>query len=473
MNAMLLCVMLGGSLGASHEVLGEGVVSEPSDVLVFTRTMGFRHGSIERGVEVLGEMAQKHDRWRMVATEDPEVFTVAGLEPMEVVVFLNTTMDVLDESQQAALQGWIEGGGGWVGIHAAADTEYGWPFYGTMLGGAWFASHPHIQPATIVIEDLTHPSTKHLAVSDAVNAGDSLTSDPPVTWTRTDEWYNYRQSPRGKVHVIASLSEDSYTGGSMQDDHPIVWTTLPGKGAAFYTGLGHTNESWDEPAFIEHIAGAIDWAADDGWVSTTSLSSGTDWSQYDRWIDAEAIQSQGSVLQASPGTGVLVNGVDGHAGELVTARQFGDCDIHMEFMVPEGSNSGVYVQGRYEVQILDSFGIEEPGSGDCGGIYQRWDESRSPKGWSGHPPSVNASTAPGTWQTFDIRFTAPRFGKDGNKTTNARFDRVVHNGQLVHEDVELTGPTRGGWVGEVPQGPIRFQGDHGPVALRNIRIRSR
>jgi hypothetical protein len=146
-------------------------------------------------------------------------------------------------------------------------------------------------------------------------------------------------------------------------------------------------------------------------------------------------------------------------------------ELHLEFMVPAGGNSGVYVQGRYEIQILDSAGKTALNAGDCGGVYQRWDDARDPKGFEGTPPSVNAAKPAGQWQSYDIVFRAPTFDSDGNKLTNARLDRVMHNGVLIHEDVELTGPTRGGSEPEIAQGPIRLQGDHGAIAYRNIRVR--
>ena len=256
----------------------------------------------------------------------------------------------------------------------------------------------------------------------------------------------------------------------MGDDHPIVWTTTPGQGAAIYTGLGHTDESWDEPAFRDHIAGAVEWAASGGWVPFGDLAGGG-WASHAGWSDVGSAQANGSRLDTTPGSGILVNGPEGMAAELTSHTTFGDCDLHIEFMVPAGSNSGVYVQGRYEVQILDSHGVESPSFGDCGGIYERWDESRTPHGWEGRPPAVNAAAEPGVWQTYDIRFRAPRFDAEGRKIANAVMERVVHNGQLIHKDVELSGPTRGGLTPEATTGPLRLQGDHGPVAYRNIRIR--
>lgn len=177
-------------------------------------------------------------------------------------------------------------------------------------------------------------------------------------------------------------------------------------------------------------------------------------------------------LSAKPGTGVIINGHRGRTSNLLSKAEFGDVKAHIEFMVSKDSNSGVYFMGRYEIQVFDSWKkqSEYPGI-ECGGIYQRWDESKDPKGFEGHSPRVNASRSPGQWQTFDVIFRAPRFDKAGRKVSNARFEKVMHNGIVVHEDVELTGPTRAStYNDEKATGPLMLQGDHGPVAYRNIRI---
>ena len=186
---------------------------------------------------------------------------------------------------------------------------------------------------------------------------------------------------------------------------------------------------------------------------------------------ADLNEDKGAIT-GSKGTGVLINNpTDAARGNLFTQLQHGDIELDITFMVPKGSNSGIYLQGRYEVQILDSWGKENPGFGDCGGIYQRWEQSEAEgqRGFEGHGPRINASRAPGLWQHFRIRFQAPRFDENGMKTANAKFLSVVHNGVEIHKDVEVTGPTRAAaFEDEKPTGPVMIQGDHGPVAFKNM-----
>ena len=190
------------------------------------------------------------------------------------------------------------------------------------------------------------------------------------------------------------------------------------------------------------------------------------------WLVAKAVSldpKNDRLFKIEPGAGVLVNGREGKEHNLFSQDEFGDIEAHIEFNLPKGSNSGVYFQGRYEIQILDSYGVEHPKYGDCGGIYQRWKDNM---GYEGHAPKLNASLPAGQWQTFDIVFQAPRFDAVGKKTANARFVKVVHNGKLIHENVELTGPTRAGISeAEAPTGPLLIQGDHGPVAFRQVRVK--
>ena len=182
------------------------VAKSADSLLVFSKTAGFRHDSIPDGVVCFRGLAAELGL-KCIATEDSSIFNDKSLASVAVVVFLNTTGDVLDETQQAAFESYIRAGGAWLGVHAAADTEYDWPFYGRLVG-AYFKSHPAIQSASIDVEVRDHPSTRML----------------PGIWRRTDEWYTYRLSPREGVTVLASLDETSFSGGGMNGDHPIAWS---------------------------------------------------------------------------------------------------------------------------------------------------------------------------------------------------------------------------------------------------------
>ena len=176
-----------------------------------------------------------------------------------------------------------------------------------------------------------------------------------------------------------------------------------------------------------------------------------------------------ALFEIQPGSGLLVNGPTGRTANLFTDMLHGDCELHLEFVVPKGSNSGVYFMGQYEIQVLDSWGETELKYGTCGGVYARWINEQSV---GGAPPRVNMSKPPGEWQSYDVIFRAPKFDEAGNKLSNATFEKVVWNGEVVHENVEVDGPTRAAMPGdEKPKGPLMLQGDHGPVAYRNIRLR--
>jgi cytochrome c len=231
------------------------------NVLVFSKTVGFRHDSIPTGIAAIQQLGTQND-FEVDATEDSAQFTDANLAQYDAVVFLSTTSDVLNDEQQAAFERYIQAGGGYVGIHAAADTEYTWPWYGEMIGG-YFRNHPPGTPtASVDIADPDEPSTETV----------------PARWTRTDEWYNYQTfvnpvvngggndySPRNSgVHVLATVDESTYDeqdGNTTDDDHPIAWCTDFDGGRAWYTGMGHTQGSFSEPDFLEHILGGIQTAA--------------------------------------------------------------------------------------------------------------------------------------------------------------------------------------------------------------------
>ncbi len=180
-------------------------------------------------------------------------------------------------------------------------------------------------------------------------------------------------------------------------------------------------------------------------------------------------------LSVQSGQGVLVNLMDRtkKPQDLYTTAKYGDLDLELDYLIAKGSNSGIYLQGRYEVQLLDSWGDTRVTSGGNAGVYERWDDTKpqGQKGYQGYAPRQNVSRAPGLWQHLKISFQAPRFGADGKKTENAKILRVELNGVTVHENVTLLGPTRGPMTAdEQATGPLRFQGDHGAVAFRNIKI---
>lgn len=211
-------------------------------LLVFSRTAGYRHESIPAGVGMIRELGRENG-FAIEHSEDAAVFEGERLERYAAVVFLSTTGDILDAQQQQAFEKYIRNGGAFVGIHAAADTEFEWSWYGGLVG-AWFKNHPEIQAATVVVTDAAHPSTRML----------------PARWERTDEWYNYLQNPLDDVRVLMKLDEQSYEGGEHGGDHPIAWCHRYEGGRSWYTGGGHTAASYTEPLFREHVLGGILWA---------------------------------------------------------------------------------------------------------------------------------------------------------------------------------------------------------------------
>ena len=221
------------------------VPDRPPSVLLFTKTTGFRLESIPDAVAAIQRLGAAHG-FAVEATENAAVFRDDQLRNHDAVLFVLTTGEVLGPTQQEALLRFIRGGGGFVGVHSAADTGHDWSWYLDLVG-AEFRSHPAIQDATLRVVDRVHPSTRVL----------------PETWHRTDEWYDFVSNPRPEVHVLATLDESTYAGGLMGSDHPIAWCHFYDGGRSWYTALGHTDESWTEPLFLEHLLGGITFAA--GW----------------------------------------------------------------------------------------------------------------------------------------------------------------------------------------------------------------
>jgi len=229
-----------------------GIAQEKKiNVLVFSKTMGYRHNSISTGLKMMSDLSQERN-WILTATENADLITPEFLKTFDVVVFLNPTQDVLNEQQQKNFEAFMSGGKGFVGIHAAADCEYDWAWYG-QLNGAFFKIHPPAQTATVIFENTDHPS---------------MSPFKGMTTYRTfDEWYSFKENPRAKVHVLARLDETSLDEATMKDDkwkmgdHPLIWYQEIGNSRSFYTGFGHTPAAFEDPKIKEHIGGAVDWAA--------------------------------------------------------------------------------------------------------------------------------------------------------------------------------------------------------------------
>ncbi|MGR6918538.1 ThuA domain-containing protein [[Actinomadura] parvosata] len=398
-------------------------------VLVFSKTAGFRHDSIPAGTQAIRDLGATGD-FTVDATEDGAAFTAANLAQYRAVVFLSTTGDVLNDTQQAAFQAYVDGGGGYVGVHAAADTEYNWPYYGQLMG-AWFNNHPAIQQATVRTEDRAHAATAHLG----------------ATWSRTDEWYNYRTNPRPNVRVLQSLDEGSYSGGGM-GDHPITWCHPQSSGRSFYTGLGHTQESYADPSFRALLLGGIRYAAravnadcrpETGYTALYNGST-TGWSQ----AGPGSFANSDATLTSQGGMGML----------WYSARELRSYSLKLDWRMTGDSNSGVIVgfpatsdpqaalDTGYEVQI-DATDTTDKTTGAIYGVKAADIAARDA-----------ALNPPGQWNTFELLVEGERL-------------QVFLNGTKIN-DFTNTDPAR-----SLQQGHLGLQ-NHGSgdvVSFRNVRVK--
>lgn len=215
--------------------------SDPVRILLFSKTDGFRHASIEPAIEIVQKMGEEYG-FEVDATENSNWFTTERLESYDAVFFLNTSMTLFNDTQRAVFEEYIRSGGGYVGTHSAADTEYDWPFYGHLVG-AWFKNHPPVQRGEIVVRNFSHPATTVL----------------PPRWTIEDEWYNFRELPQ-HVTVLAELVTESIEGSEHEGYHPATWYHSVGEGRAFYTVMGHSASTWNHSHFLNQLLGGIRFA---------------------------------------------------------------------------------------------------------------------------------------------------------------------------------------------------------------------
>ncbi|MGP3637876.1 ThuA domain-containing protein [Streptomyces sp. 24-1644] len=400
-------------------------------VLVFSKTGGFRHDSIPAGITALKEIGAESGI-TVDATEAAGQFTPANLARYDSVVFLSTTGDVLNSDQQKAFEDYVADGGGYMGVHAAADTEYDWEFYGGLVG-AYFSSHPQIQPATVRVENHDHPATAHL----------------DEAWDRTDEWYNYRTNPRDKAQVLATLDETSYTGGTMKGDHPISWCQTYQGGRSFYTGLGHTKESYAEPDFRKHLLGAMRYTTGQ---ATADCRPDTG---YRTIFNGKTLDGW---KQAGPGTFDVADGelrTEGGMGMLwYQAKELKSYSLKLDWKMAGDDNSGIFVgfpasddpwsavNNGYEVQI-DATDAADRTTGAVYGFKSADLAARD-----------RALKPPGEWNSYEIRVEGERL-------------RVFLNGVKIN-DYTNTDPVRSlknGYVG------LQNHGADDQVSFRDIRLK--
>ncbi|MEU5965817.1 ThuA domain-containing protein [Micromonospora parva] len=401
----------------------------PYDVLVFSKTAGFRHDAIPVGIQTIRDLGAANN-FTVTATEDAAAFTTSNLNQYEAVVFLNTTGDVLNASQQTAFESYIGSGRGYVGVHAAADTEYDWPFYGNLVG-AWFASHPAIQQANMKVEDRGHAATGHL----------------PQTWTRTDEWYNYRTNARSSAHVLATLDESSYSGGGMGADHPLSWCKSYSGGRSFYTGAGHTQASYAEPAFRNHLLGGIRYA------SGRSKADCRPETGYTPLFNG----STAGWSQAGPGSfansDATLTSVGGMGLFWYNAKQFTNYSLKLDWKLAGDDNSGIFigfppssdpwsaVDNGYEIQIDATDAADRT----TGAVYTFKSADIAARD--------AALNAPGEWNTYELLVEGERL-------------QIFLNGVKIN-DFTNTNPVRSlaGHIG------IQNHGTGDDASFRNIRIK--
>ncbi|MEH1130125.1 ThuA domain-containing protein [Micromonospora sp. CPCC 206061] len=402
----------------------------PYDVLVFSKTAGFRHDSIPAGIQMIRDLGGTNN-FTVTATEDSNQFTATNLAQFEAVVFLNTTGDVLNATQQTAFESYIRGGGGYVGVHSASDTEYDWPFYGDLVG-AYFASHPAIQQATIRVENRAHAATAGLS----------------PTWVRTDEWYNFRSNVRSSARVLSTLDESTYSGGTMGADHPHTWCKALQGGRSFYTGSGHTQASYNEAGFRSLVLGGIRYAANrtkaDCRPETgyTTLYNGatTGWSQ----AGPGGFNNTNGTLTSTGGLGML----------WYSTKEFRSYSLKLDWMMPGDDNSGVLIgfpassdpnsamSNGYEVQI-DATDTADRTTGAVYGVKSADIAVRDA-----------ALNPPGEWNTYELLVEGERL-------------QVFLNGVKIN-DFTNTDPLRSltsGYIG------IQNHGTGDDVSFRNIRIK--
>jgi len=457
--------------GTSQTAAGTGAGARPKRLLVVTVTKGFRHSSITVAERVLAELGTRSGDFSVdyarVEPKSPEFQNAEGkpdgdkvdeairavlgqkmsreaLQRYDGFIFANTTGILPLPDKQAFLEA-IRGGKAFMGMHSATDTfhaETGIDPYIEMIG-AEFRSHGAQVKVDCLNQDPEHPACKHLG---------------PV-WSVQDEIYLFKNFFRNRVHGLLTLDKEPNKG--TPGDYPIAWCKQFGKGNVFYTSLGHREDVWESEVYQKHILGGIRWAlglekgdatpqrtearlsAEEGQAGFRPLFNGAD-------LTGWRLRNPNGRASWSAQNGMLVNEITGteHGTDLVSEDKFKDFTIRYDFIIPKGSNSGLYLRGRYEIQIADDFERNSASPGGNGALYNF------------KPVSVFASRPAGQWQTAEATIRGTRVS-------------VTLNGQKVHEDIAIDRATGGELDQNLDQaGPILLQGDHGAIAFRNVRIKT-
>jgi type 1 glutamine amidotransferase len=443
---------------AAFAALAAGETPAPKKVLVVTATTGFRHSSIPTAENVLATLGMTSGSYTVVdvvrggpdGKDEAEVaqkLSMENLGKVDGVIFANTTGDLAIPDKEGFIR-WVEKGHALIGMHSCSDTLHGFPAFVELVGGE-FLTHGAQVSVDMYNQDRTHPATKHLG----------------GVWTMFDEIYEFKNFHRRRVHGLLTLDKHPQThiGG----DFPVAWAKdLKDGGRMFYTSLGHREDVWTSATYQQHILGGIRWALGiepgSGRATTPAneilphehaegfkllfdgLSLGG-W-KYRREDGMKSWSVQNGML-----CNVLKTDKDGnfteHGTDIYSEQKFRDFVLRYDYQIAPKSNSGLYLRGRHEIQILDDYASGKPSPGGNGAIYNV------------QPVSIFASRKAGQWQSVEARMV-------GNRIT------VILNGVLVHDGVVCDKGTGSHLDDDVASpGPILLQGDHGAVAFRNIRIR--
>ena len=418
---------------------------DTKNLLVVTVTKGFRHSSIPTAEAVLGSLAERHGGIKVdYARRDEELserLSPEALQRYDAVVFANTTGELPLPDKEAFIE-WVRSGKGFVGMHSASDTFHQFRPYIEMLGGEFQTHGPQVE-VDVVNEDAAHPACRHFGEHFKI----------------FDEIYVFKSFHRERVHGLLTLPH--HPNSKVPGDHPIAWSKDFGKGRVFYTALGHREDVWTSADYQRHIMGGLLWALGlsegDGQPSSPRYELSAEENEEGYQPLFNGLDLDGWVLRKPDGpaswsvqNGMLVNTIrDGdHGTDLVSESKYWNFTVRYEFQVPKGSNSGFYLRGRHEIQILEDSGSQELKTGGNGAIY-----GIKPVDWF-------VSRKPGQWQEVEATMVDDRV-------------TVFLNGVKVHDRVEVKKATGSELDANVDQpGPILLQGDHGAVAFRHLRIKA-